>query len=98
MSKRQSKRQSHEQGAKLARQSLETHFKRRAGEAIVAATIPELIRSVPCSSGISSENMFGALQRLKQNQIVKVKTQRPNGPTRIKLTPAGRESLGIGRL
>ena len=85
-----------EQGVRLARRSLETHFKRRAGEAIVAATVPELIKTVPCSSGISSEAMLGALRQLKRDRTVKVKTQRPDGPTRVKLTPKGRKSLGAG--
>ena len=82
-----------EQSTKRARRSVESHFKKRAGEAIVAATIPELIRAVPCSSGISSEAMLGALRQLKRDGRIKVKTQRPAGPTRIRLTPRGRGDL-----
>ena len=83
-----------EQSTKLARRAVESHFKKRAGEAIIAATVPELIRTVPCSSGISSEAMIGALRQLKREGSIKVKTRRPAGPTRIKLTGRGRSALG----
>lgn len=91
-----SRKQGYEQSVRLARNSLETVFKRRAGEAIIAASVPDLIKTVPCKSGISSEAMLGALRRLKREGLVKVKTQRPSGPTRIKLTGRGRESLRSG--
>ena len=57
-----SKSQNHERKIKLARQALEVQFRRRAGEAIIAATVPDLIKTVPCDSGIYSEAMVGALR------------------------------------
>ena len=82
-----------EHGQKLAQQSLEACFRKRAGEAIVAASIQEIIRVVPCNNGISADAMVGALQKMKREGLIKVKTKRPDGPTRIKLRPSGRTKL-----
>lgn len=84
-----------EQSTKLARRSVEAQFKKRAGEAIVAATIPELIRVVPCSSGIQNQAMVDALQEMKHDRLIKVRTRPSDGQARIRLTPRGRAAFKL---
>lgn len=92
-----------EQVKTLAEEALGLLFKRRCGQAVIAFSVSELIRKVPCGSGINNEGMISAVRSMKLRGLIKVHQYSaestdpsiPVGAYRIKLTKRGRNYLDL---
>ena len=83
--------------------AFKNYIAKRCGEAMIAHDIPDLIRKLPRSQGISASAMVEVLRNMKYQGWIKLKTYTedhpeihlPAGSTRIKITSKGKQAFGI---
>ena len=104
MAKRSSKGSSKESSKILASEALRHCFQRRLGQAIIAASVPDLLyKFSDCPKGVSAVAMEQTIYEMKHKGLIRVKTY-PEGHdelgippnwSRIKLTGSGRKAFDI---